>query len=288
MKTSEAFKNTIEQYVISVADSNPQFAAKAVNPKKNLDDCVTFVLNQVQKSGVNGFTDDEIYSMVIHYYEEEDIDIGNPVECQVVVNHQVQLCCSNPDLPDFIIAQHLKSQNAASMVNIANNDDASAFCHCAECKKLDADRPGIPEWPHISDRYLFLANQVAEKAAKLSPPRKVHFLAYCETEEPPAKTRVAENIVVTFCPTDYRLERCLSQLDNWIRMGARQIRMRPNLPCYFFSVLPVGFEKHAWKLFSETLKRPEVVGCNIDNLAAANPWTFSFPMYGYCQIVFIL
>lgn len=195
------------------------------------------------------------------------------------VNHQVQLCCSNPDLPDFIIAQHLKSQNAASMVNIANNDDASAFCHCAECKKLDADRPGIPEWPHISDRYLFLANQVAEKAAKLSPPRKVHFLAYCETEEPPAKTRVAENIVVTFCPTDYRLERCLVQLDNWIKMGAREIRMRPNLPCYFFSVLPVGFEKHAWKLFSETLKRPEVVGCNIDNLAAANPWTFSFPMY---------
>ena len=91
MKTSEAFKNTIEQYVISVADSNPQFAAKAVNPKKNLDDCVTFVLNQVQKSGVNGFTDDEIYCMVIHYYEEEDIDIGNPVDCQVVVNHQVQL-----------------------------------------------------------------------------------------------------------------------------------------------------------------------------------------------------
>lgn len=91
MKTTEAFKNTIEQYVISVADSNPQFAAKAVNPEKNLDDCVTFVLNQVQKSGVNGFTDDEIYSMVIHYYEEEDIDIGNPVECQVVVNHQVQL-----------------------------------------------------------------------------------------------------------------------------------------------------------------------------------------------------
>ena len=91
MKTTEAFKNTIEQYVISVADSNPQFAAKAVNPKKNLDDCVTFVLNQVQKSGVNGFTDDEIYSMVIHYYEEDDIDIGNPVDCQVVVNHQVQL-----------------------------------------------------------------------------------------------------------------------------------------------------------------------------------------------------
>ncbi|MBR2906076.1 MAG: DUF4838 domain-containing protein, partial [Lentisphaeria bacterium] len=195
------------------------------------------------------------------------------------INHQVQLCCSNKDLPDFIIAQHMKSKAASREVNISNNDDASAYCHCAECKKLDVKRPGVPEWPHLSDRYLFLANKVAEKAAKLPTPKKVHFLAYCETEEPPARTKVAPNILVTFCPTDYRLERTLVQLDNWIRMGAKAIRMRPNLPCYFLSVLPVGFEKHAWKLFSETMKRKEVVGCNIDNLGAVNMGTFSFPMY---------
>lgn len=195
------------------------------------------------------------------------------------VNNQVQLCVSNKDLPDFIIEQHLKSKKASKEINLSNNDDASSYCRCPECKKLDVKRPGIPEWPHISDRYLLLSNKVAEKAAKLKPARNVHFLAYCETEEPPAKTRVASNILVTFCPTDYRLERTLVQLDNWIKMGARKIRMRPNLPCYFHSSLPIGFEKHAWKLFSETMKRPEVVGCNIDNLSAVNLGTFSFPMY---------
>ena len=224
----------------------------------------------LNKNGVRGPRNSKPHSM--------DMAAAAP-SADKKVNHQVQLCCSNPDLPDFIIARHLESRYAAGNINIANNDDAAAFCHCEECRKLDAKRPGIPEWPHISDRYLFLANKVAEKAAKLNPPRKVHFLAYCETEEPPAKTRVADNILVTFCPTDYRLERCLTQLDNWIKMGAKQIRMRPNLPCYFHSVLPIGFEKHAWKLFSETLKRPEVVGCNIDNLGAVNPGTFSFPMY---------
>ena len=93
------------------------------------------------------------------------------------VNHQVQLCCSNKDLPDFIIEQHLKSKAASGNINIANNDDAAAYCYCAECKKLDVVRPGVPEWPHLSDRYLVLANRVAEKAAKLPTPKKVHFLA---------------------------------------------------------------------------------------------------------------
>ena len=195
------------------------------------------------------------------------------------VNHQVQLCCSNPELPDFIIGLHLKSKKADKEINLSNNDDGSAYCYCEACRKLDVPRPRIPEWPHLSDRYLFLANKVAEKAAKLQPARMVHFLAYCETEEPPLKTRIADNILVTFCPTDYRLDHCLAQLDNWIKMGAKKIRMRPNLPCYFHSFLPIGFEKHAWKLFSQTLKRPEVVGCNIDNLSAVTMATFSFPMY---------
>ena len=50
------------------------FAAKYDNPDKNIDDCVTYILNWVQKSGCNGFCDDEIYGQAIHYYEEKDIE----------------------------------------------------------------------------------------------------------------------------------------------------------------------------------------------------------------------
>lgn len=39
----------------------------------------------------DGFADEEIYSMALHYYDEEDIDIGKPVSCKVVVNHTVEL-----------------------------------------------------------------------------------------------------------------------------------------------------------------------------------------------------
>lgn len=91
MKGSEAFKEAIERYVITLSDSDTMFAEKACNPKKNLDDCVTFILNEVQKSGISGFSDDEIYSLAVHYYVEDEIEVGKPIQCQVIVNHQVEL-----------------------------------------------------------------------------------------------------------------------------------------------------------------------------------------------------
>jgi hypothetical protein len=41
--------------------------------------------------GCNGFADEEIYSMAVHYYDEDNINIGDPVDCHVTVNHVVEL-----------------------------------------------------------------------------------------------------------------------------------------------------------------------------------------------------
>jgi len=91
MKTSNHFKNTIKAYLDQRAENDVLFSLQYSKPEKNIDDCVTYILNTVQKSGCNGFADDEIYSMAVHYYDEDNIDIGNPVNCQVVVNHVVEL-----------------------------------------------------------------------------------------------------------------------------------------------------------------------------------------------------
>lgn len=91
MKGTDIFKRTIHTYLVQRAASDELFAEKYANPKKNIDDCVTYILNTVQKSGCNGFADDEIYSMAVHYYDEDNIEIGKPINAQVVVNHVVEL-----------------------------------------------------------------------------------------------------------------------------------------------------------------------------------------------------
>lgn len=90
-KGTRAFNNTIKAYLEERADNDALFAVKFANPSKSVDDCVTYILNQVQKSGCNGFTDAEVYGMAIHYWEESEIEVGKPLNCQVVVNHTVEL-----------------------------------------------------------------------------------------------------------------------------------------------------------------------------------------------------
>ena len=88
---SPAFFDAIETYVMQKMDTNAMFAKKVCNPAKNIEDCVTYIMNTIEKSGIKGFCDDEVYSMAVHYYEEDNINVGKLVNCQVVVNHQVEL-----------------------------------------------------------------------------------------------------------------------------------------------------------------------------------------------------
>ena len=78
-------------YLEQRAEEDTLFAKNYRNPAKNIDDCVTHILNYVQKSGCSGFTDGEIFGQAIHYYEENEIEVGKPMNCQVVVNHVVEL-----------------------------------------------------------------------------------------------------------------------------------------------------------------------------------------------------
>ena len=89
---TDYFKQTIQSYLQRRAQEDELFAPRYANPKKNIDDCITFILNYVKQSGCNGFADDEIYSLAMHYYDEDDIDIGKPLtNCKVVVNHTIVL-----------------------------------------------------------------------------------------------------------------------------------------------------------------------------------------------------
>ena len=91
MKGTDHFKRSVKMYLEQRAAEDELFAKNYRNPAKNMDDCVTYILNYVQKSGCNGFTDGEIYGQAVHYYDENEIEVGTPLQCHVAVNHVVEL-----------------------------------------------------------------------------------------------------------------------------------------------------------------------------------------------------
>ena len=121
---TRAFSETIKAYLERRAESDALFAIRFANPSKSMEDCVTYIINQVQKSGCNGFADDEIFGMAVHYYEENEIEVGKPINCQVVVNHTVELTEEEKEqarqdainrLRDEVIASALAKQEMAKM-----------------------------------------------------------------------------------------------------------------------------------------------------------------------------
>lgn len=91
MKVSTHFQTAIQSYLEQRAEYGELFARSYRNPLKNIEDCITYILNYVQKSGCNGFDDDEIFGQAVHYYDEADIEVGKPIDCKVIVNHHVEL-----------------------------------------------------------------------------------------------------------------------------------------------------------------------------------------------------
>ena len=93
MKGSEQFKEAIKAYLDEYAIKDPLFAVNSYSKQnKSLDECIGYIFSQVQKSGCNGFDDDEIYAMAVHYYDEDSIIAEEcKVDGRVVVNHHVEL-----------------------------------------------------------------------------------------------------------------------------------------------------------------------------------------------------
>lgn len=91
MKGTEQFKETIKNYLDTLAIVDDLFREKYESTTRSIDDVVNYILCSVEKSGCIGFSDDEIYSMAMHVIDEPDIEIGKPSDCYIVSNHHVEL-----------------------------------------------------------------------------------------------------------------------------------------------------------------------------------------------------
>ncbi|WP_313374300.1 PcfK-like family protein [Chishuiella sp.] len=120
MKGTDNFKKVIQKQLFIIAGKDELFAKSLLKENKNIDDCITYILNQVKESGCNGFADDEIFNMAIHYYDEENINIGKPISGQVVVN---QTSSNSKKIP----VQEKPLENKAKVVKMNQVNQISIF-----------------------------------------------------------------------------------------------------------------------------------------------------------------
>lgn len=91
MQGTDLFQKRIKDYLDRRAFTDPEFAEKYANPKKSVKECCDFICGEVSKSSQQGYDDEEIFGMAVHYYDEENIKIGSNKVQRVVTNEHVEL-----------------------------------------------------------------------------------------------------------------------------------------------------------------------------------------------------
>ena len=118
-KSTEFFTKTIQNYLEERAKQDSLFAAKFNNPDKSIKDCVNFIYNSVIKSGCCGFTDDEVFGLAVHYYDEDLTNVEldkqfehiNLDESRVICNREITL--SDEELKEIQEAAKAEAEEKA-------------------------------------------------------------------------------------------------------------------------------------------------------------------------------
>ena len=80
MKVSPGFKQQIQKYLNERAKTDILFGPSYDKEHKNIDECIEYVLGEVKKKAGSdnaiAMTDEEVYSLCVHYYDEDSIIVG--------------------------------------------------------------------------------------------------------------------------------------------------------------------------------------------------------------------
>ena len=70
-------KDAIKAYLDKRAKEDRLFAASYAKPNKSIDECFDYIIGEVRKKGTMVYmSDEEVFGMAVHYYDEDDIKVS--------------------------------------------------------------------------------------------------------------------------------------------------------------------------------------------------------------------
>lgn len=85
MKSSTSAIEVMQRMLQERCIVEPMFAIKMANPKKSMEGAVNYLCSQVQKSGLCVVDDAMVMNLLVHYFDENEIEDCGNVNCNIVV-----------------------------------------------------------------------------------------------------------------------------------------------------------------------------------------------------------
>ena len=89
-KENQSFKQVIQSYLEERAKKDSLFVASFAKPNKNIDECCNYIIGEARKRCGNAvcMSDDEVFGLAVHYYDEDNIKVNKQSKSKVVVPKQ--------------------------------------------------------------------------------------------------------------------------------------------------------------------------------------------------------
>lgn len=143
VKGTEAFMEAIKNHLRAYVKKDPLFMNNLRKETKNIEDCVTYIFNQVRASGCIGYTEEEIYKLARHYYDEDAIEVGKPItEGEVIVNQFKQPSQEDIEQWKKEARQKVFDEEIAKMRKKPEKQKAPVVAITTEKKEEKKDEPG--------------------------------------------------------------------------------------------------------------------------------------------------
>lgn len=88
----EHFQIAIKSFLEKKASSDPHFAERLKIESKSMEECCNYILGEVEKKATGQWaacTDEEVFDMAVHYWDEDNIKVKKPTQCKVVTNKKL-------------------------------------------------------------------------------------------------------------------------------------------------------------------------------------------------------
>lgn len=85
MKSNDTAIAVMQKMLQERCIAEPSFAIKMANPSKSMEGAVNYLCSQIQKSGLCVVDDTTVMNLLVHYFDENEIEEGGKVNCNIVV-----------------------------------------------------------------------------------------------------------------------------------------------------------------------------------------------------------
>ena len=84
MKSNDSAIAVMQQMLQERCIAEPMFAIKMANPSKSMEGAINYLCTQIQKSGLCVVDNDTVMNLLVHYFDENEIEEGAKVNCNIV------------------------------------------------------------------------------------------------------------------------------------------------------------------------------------------------------------